>query len=479
MASKPSVFLDTNWKEIAPQRSVTADTFAQGSILFSFNVSGLNSISLKDSYFLIKSSLVNGNGNVPHILADKTTYAHNWTSALFTNVSFNVSGVEISSCNQFNHLAHTLKMRQMIDDGELKTNYRDLMDFDPDFTRRLNRHCAAGPREDGLLEEANAGAPIRSGDISRYTVYKPVNLGVFDLDHGAICGDIQITLNPNPNYLTACVESAFINANNFVAALPGAAQPVGGPPNYRFQVEEIKFMACYAKVTAPITTTATFAIKEYQVQNKPYATQLEFQVTPSTEQITVFIQDQSAGNSTIIPSTAFKVRQYLHNEQTGWVNGYGKQFTADEQASFQVTLGATTKPPIMLKPQVNVPGRQYQLIRWLMSNQYLQCEPPPGGFMDGQSGGHKTIWERFNEWASSPYFTFDFARDATDTSGFVTVMSMYDFSGYAQNPPLAAQAVTWPNGGQLPNLFCCSRFVKQVKITYNSGYVTDVQIQNT
>jgi hypothetical protein len=479
MASrKPSVFLDTNWKEIAPQRSVTADTFAQGSILFSFNVSGLNSISLKDSYFLIKSSLVAGSSAAgagvvaAHVIDNKTTYAHNWTSALFTNVALNVSGVEISSCNQFNHLAHTLKMRQMIDDNELKTNYRDLMDFDPDFTRRLNRHCPTGQREDGLVEQASAaGAQIRSGDTSRYTIYKPVNLGVFDLGHGDICGDIQITLNPNPNFLTACVESAFIFNNNFVAAVPGAsALAANTPPNYRFQIEEIKFMACFAKVTEPITTMATFAIKEYQIQNKPYATQLEFQVAPSTEQITVFIQDQSAGNSTIIPSTAFKVRQYLQNEQTGWVNNYGKQFTADEQGSFQVTLGATTKPPIMLKPQVNVPNRQYQLIRWLMSNQYLQCEP-------GTDGGRKNIWERFTEWASSPYFTFDFARDATDTSGFVTVMSMYDFSGYALG--LANNATTWPNGGQLPNLFCCSRYVKQVRITYNSGYVTDVQIQNT
>ena len=162
------IYLDQNWQEIQPQRSVSATSFSQGSILFNFNVSGLNSISMKDSYFLIKSSLVAGDGSILTI-TDKTTYAHNWTSALFTNVSVRVSGQEISACNQYNHLAHTVKMRQMVEENLLKSNMRDMMDYDVDFTRRLNRHIAEGKREDALPELSNgAGTPIRSGDLSRY-----------------------------------------------------------------------------------------------------------------------------------------------------------------------------------------------------------------------------------------------------------------------------------------------------------------------
>jgi len=458
--TKGDIYLEQVWQECQPQRSITADTFNQGSILFNFNVSGLNSVSLKDSYFLIKSSLTDNVGNM-HDLTDRTTYAHNWPSALFGNVLFKVSGQEISQCNQYNHLAHTLKMRQMIDEGELKTNFRDMMDYDPDFTRRLNRHCALGIRDDGLAELSNSlGAPIRSGDTSRYTVYQPVNLGVFDLEHGSISGDCSITLNPNPNYLTACVESAFFNGNDFVAAVPGNAAPANSPPNYRFQIQEIKFMVCYAKRTSPITATATFSINEYNVQNKPYAPALEFQVLPSTEQITVFIQDPSAGNTTIIPATSFKVRQYTHAEVPTFAARYGKQFTADEQGGIQVTLGASTKPPIMMAPQTNMPGVQYQLMRWVMSHQYL----------DVDKDNQKTIWERFNEWSSSPYHLFDFMRDASDTSGFVTVRSSYDLAQYATN--------NWP-ANIVPLLFCCSKYTKQVAITYNSGYVTNIQMQNS
>ena len=104
-----------------------------------------------------------------------------------------------------------------------------------------------------------------------------------------------------------------------------------------------------------------------------------------------------------------------------------------------------------------MPLRQYQVVRWIMSHQYL----------DGQ----KTLWERFHEWCSSPYFVFDFMRDSSDTSGFVTVRSNYDMGNYPTTN-------TWP-AGQFPYLFCCSKYSKIIKISYNSGYVTDIQMQNT
>ena len=108
------IYLDQNWQQIQPQRGVDKDNFTSGSILFNFNVSGLNSVSMKDSYFIITSSLTRGDGTA-HVVSDKVTYAHNWTSALFTNVSVRVSGQEVSACNQYNHLAHTVKMRQSIE----------------------------------------------------------------------------------------------------------------------------------------------------------------------------------------------------------------------------------------------------------------------------------------------------------------------------------------------------------------------------
>jgi hypothetical protein len=93
---------------------------------------------MKDSYFMIKSSLTLSDGVSPLETKDRTTYAHNWTSALFTNVSVRVSGQEVSACNQYNHLAHTVKLRQMVEENLLKSNMRDAMDYDIDFTRRLN-----------------------------------------------------------------------------------------------------------------------------------------------------------------------------------------------------------------------------------------------------------------------------------------------------------------------------------------------------
>ena len=51
------IFLDQNWQQITPQRSVNETNFTSGSILFNFNVSGLNSVSMKNSYLLLHRPL--------------------------------------------------------------------------------------------------------------------------------------------------------------------------------------------------------------------------------------------------------------------------------------------------------------------------------------------------------------------------------------------------------------------------------------
>ncbi|MFO0000597.1 MAG: hypothetical protein ACK559_05670, partial [bacterium] len=60
--------------------------------------------------------------------------------------------------------------------------------------------------------------------------------------------------------------------------------------------------------------------------------------------------------------------------------------------------------------------------------------------------------------------------DSSDTSGFVTIISNYELSNYTTG--------TWP-AGVTPNLFCVSKYTSQIRISYNSGYVTEVQMQNT
>ena len=88
--------------------------------------------------------------------------------------------------------------------------------------------------------------------------------------------------------------------------------------------------------------------------------------------------------------------------------------------------------------------------------------------------GHKSMFERYNDWCASPYFCYDFLRDSSDTSGFVTIRSTYTMS----RNNAGALATGWP-GGEAPYLFCVSKYSKIVKIEYNSGYVTSIQIQNT
>ena len=271
-------------------------------------------------------------------------------------------------------------------------------------------------------------------------------------------------LNPNPNFKTACVESANFTTDGATAG-NDMAQMLPGTANiwdqYRFDINSIVFMACYAKATKPKDPTYTFTMHEYAVQMKPLAPQLEFQVLPSTEQICVFVQDQAAGTDTRYPCTILKARQYTHAQVTGWARYYGKQYTPDENGAYQVTLGAITKPPIMLEPSSSLPENQFQMVRWMMTHQYNEQ--------------NKSFYERYNDWLSSPYHCFDFMRDSTDTSGFVTVRSNFTFgAGQTGNPT----ATNWA-GGVLPALFVVSKYCKSVSISYSGGYVTGIEMQNT
>ena len=73
---------------------------------------------------------------------------------------------------------------------------------------------------------------------------------------------------------------------------------------------------------------------------------------------------------------------------------------------------------------------------------------------------------------------FDFKRDSSDTSGFVTVRSIYNLTdGIAGAAGGTAKVGAWP-GGQAPLLFCVSKYSKTVRIEYSSGYVTSIQMQN-
>jgi hypothetical protein len=155
----------------------------------------------------------------------------------------------------------------------------------------------------------------------------------------------------------------------------------------------------------------------------------------------------------------FKTRQFTHAEVNNHATSYGKEYVQSENGAYQVTLGAQTKPSIMMTPQTNMPNLPAQQMRWLMSHQYLD--------------GHKTFYERYNDWIASPVFCFDFMRDSSDTSGFVTVRSNYVLNGYAGQ----VNGNIWA-GNVTPLLFCVSKYSRIVQITYNSGYVTDIKIQN-
>jgi len=70
------------------------------------------------------------------------------------------------------------------------------------------------------------------------------------------------------------------------------------------------------------------SLMEYQVQSKPWASNLQFSISPFTKAITIFVQDVTAGGSPLCPSSMFKV---LDNSDL-------------KLATLQVSYAGVTKP---------------------------------------------------------------------------------------------------------------------------------------
>lgn len=106
-------------------------------------------------------------------------------------------------------------------------------------------------------------------------------------------GDYLLTLQPNGQYLTSCVETKNTDLT------PGAAIP------YSLLVNSVRLYVYVEKVQIP-PSVQELHMMEYQVQSKPWQPTLQFIVSPFTEALTFFIQDNQASYSPLVPPSMFK-----------------------------------------------------------------------------------------------------------------------------------------------------------------------------
>lgn len=178
---KKGNYIDLNYEEISPDRTLADAQFANGLQNFRFSVapSGGGCVIPNMSYFLIEYSFGSA-GSTAYTAttalkqSQKIALQNNWPACLYNAARFTAAQSEISVINSSHAQAHTLKQRMGRNTEFIESLGYDLNAFDPDFSRRLARSCSDGVyHRDGLIDcspyKSNALSPLLSSLVPLYT----------------------------------------------------------------------------------------------------------------------------------------------------------------------------------------------------------------------------------------------------------------------------------------------------------------------
>ena len=280
------------------------------------------------------------------------------------------------------------------------------------------------------------------GQNSIYSCYQPP-LGIFDVYNGLGSGDFKIQLNPNANYQVASVQSLLTAAN-----AAGAAITQGN--NFNFVINDVRLYVCQVKKDMPPSGVLPLSLMELNILNKPISStsatnQLDFTVPPSTLGISVFVQANIAGTDTRWPPTVFN-SQLLEGSNLSLIQvTYGSVTKPMTLYSSGYTVGLTVPPAVPTFATSN----NYMIQRWMESNYNAMKFNNEGGP------------ESFRDWMErGPLYHFDFSRDKNDSSSYVNVQIQYANLGNLANNPV--------------QLFIVAHYSRQIEISYENGFITQV-----
>lgn len=263
---------------------------------------------------------------------------------------------------------------------------------------------------------------------SVFALWQPP-IGLFKYDQELGSGQYRLQLNPNSNYQLNAVECRNPNATN-VSNLP-----------YNFVINNVKFYAYVEKMSIPDTVRDLY-LTEMLIQSKPYATNLQFSVPPSTTMLTIFMQDNTSGSNSVIPPSMFKVSD---NSDLGLKN-------------IQVTYANITKPSTNWDSNYSLAvsnaageftGSGMNLLEQRYHDSYEECG------LDVKSCGCETFYDYLQR---GPFYCFSFEKDVDNKSTEVQITSTFNFG----------------SPSTLARMFIVAHFRKTVQITTANGLVVNV-----
>ena len=278
-------------------------------------------------------------------------------------------------------------------------------------------------------------ADPQSGRYKQRVIWQ-APIGVMNSYQSINCSDCKFSLNPNPNYKFAAVQSS-----------KGAKVP---NTDYIFNVLNVRLFVCQVKLAMPMTSIVDMPLNEIQIQNKPLNnglnTNLDFIVPPSTYGIAIFFQSNSAGTNTLLPPTTFSSPPTYTNPAAA-VGNRGPYNLLDLN-SLQITYGGVSKTSTLYTSRYD-DNTNFAVQRWIESLTYASNWNNPGGA------------ENFNDWSRSGFYYYDFSRDKADSSSYVNVQLNFN---QAQEPAT--------------NCFIAAFYTRLIRSEYANGQLLQLTAVN-
>jgi hypothetical protein len=319
------------------------------------------------------------------------------------------------------------------------------------------------PAAPTFLRSCEAPADPRCGFNRMQVVFQPP-LGIFSTVNPITGGDFKITLNPNPNYKVAGVQSNF----NLTPEV-----------DYDLVIENVLFYACQIRADVSPTGIIPLSLLEMSVLNKSLSgmsagasQNIDFTVPPSTLALTVFVQTTRCGNSTLYSPTQFVATGKNQSGVIQYPQSTSNTNIVNNIQYIQVTYGSVTKTQTLYSSEylplldsatpvslveavpgtraITANGTNFNIQRWLQSIQYSGKITSEGGTESDQN-----YLDRGNYWH------FDFSRDKNDTSSYVNVqLAFNDYGGFEID--------------SADQLFVVAHYSRQAEIQYENGFITQV-----
>jgi hypothetical protein len=282
-------YIEKDWREITSRNPVKGVDFPSGLKDFKFSIPSNFALIPRESYFTVELKL--DVSNLPPVPGRETVFAEACIDSMFSNIYFNIGSQTVSSlstgCGQVAMLRNRLTQSKAYNDSIGQST-----GFVAHYVDRQAALCDAAVNDD----VESAYAENTKGRNNRMFIWRPP-IGAFDVDMMG-CGEYDIQLNPNPDYIKAATESLLdrqvgINLNEV-----------------NVTVNNIKFYACVVRTNHGSSGIETLKLTECSVNtfnvNDQSEINEELSVPSTTKAISCWLQHATAGKNTLYPPSRFR-----------------------------------------------------------------------------------------------------------------------------------------------------------------------------